>query len=348
MSPDGIEEMKKLQIEPAAWLATVDQLRKETTGHEQQDHEQVNNVFHTTTKAELIKYLHQAAFSPVKATWKKAIENGHFTTWPGLTPEAVEKYLPRHSPATDKGHMSRQKQGIRPTKSEKWAAKKLREWRQESSEEAAAWLNSEEAAEDMAPRQEESKMNELFCATLTIDPKSCTEIDPRDGTTYMDCTGKFPVRSLEGMVTMFIMYDWSSNSILAEPIESTKNDKIIEVFREKIEYLKKRGFKPRFNILDNIASKAIIKYLKEEAEIGVQLVEPHNHRVNAAERAIRTFKSHFIAGLCTCHSEFPLVLWPELVPQAQDTLNMLRRARTHPKLSAYHVLEGVHDYNRVP
>ena len=88
------------------------------------------------------------------------------------------------------------------------------------------------------------------------------------------------------MVTMFIMYDWSSNSILAEPIESTKNDKIIEVFREKIEYLKKRGFKPRFNILDNIASKAIIKYLKEEAKVGVQLVEPHNHRVNAAERAI--------------------------------------------------------------
>ena len=76
--------------------------------------DQVNNAFHTTTKAELIKYLHQAAFSPVKATWKKAIENGHFTTWPGLTPEAVEKYLPRHSPATDKGHMARQKQGVRP------------------------------------------------------------------------------------------------------------------------------------------------------------------------------------------------------------------------------------------
>ena len=184
MSPDGVEEMNKLQIEPAAWLATVDQLRQEATVQEQ-----ANNVFHTTTKAELIKYLHQAAFSPVKATWKKAIENGHFTTWPGLTTEAVEKYLPRHSPATDKGHMSRQKQGIRPTKADKWAAKKLREWRQESSEEAAAWLNSEEAAEDMAPKQEESKMNELFCATMAIDPK--------DGTTYMECTGKFPVRSLE-------------------------------------------------------------------------------------------------------------------------------------------------------
>ena len=151
MSPEEVEEMNKLQIEPTAWLATVEQLRKEAEMTNQTGDEQVNNVFHTTTKAELIKYLHQAAFSPVKATWKKAIANGHFTTWPGLTVEAVEKYLPRHSPATDKGHMSRQKQGVRPAKTEKWAAKKIGERRQESSKEAATWLNSEEAADDIAP-----------------------------------------------------------------------------------------------------------------------------------------------------------------------------------------------------
>ena len=80
MSPEGVEEMNKLQIEPTAWLATIDQLRKEAAKTGQAEDEQVNNVFHTTTKAELIKYLHQAAFSSVKATWKKAIENGQFTT----------------------------------------------------------------------------------------------------------------------------------------------------------------------------------------------------------------------------------------------------------------------------
>ena len=216
----------------------------------------------------------------MKATWKKAIENGHFTTWPGLTPAAVEKYLPRHSPATDKGHMSRQPQGVRSTSKTKsfaneWAAKKIREWRAPNSKAAAEWLNSKEAAEDMAPEQEESKLNEIFCATMTVNLN--------DGTTYMDCTGKFPVKSLDGMVTLLIMYDWSSNSILAKPIENTKDETIIAAFKEKIEYLTQRGFKPRFNILDNIASKAIIKYLKEECKIGIQLVEPHNHRVNAAE-----------------------------------------------------------------
>ena len=121
----------------------------------------------------------------------------------------------------------------------------------------------------MTPEQEESKLNEIFCATMTINLN--------DGTTYMDCTGKFPIKSLDGMVTLFIMYDWSSNSILAQPIENTKDETIIRAFKEKIDYLTQRGFKPRFNILDNIASKAIIKYLKEECKIGIQLVAPHNH-----------------------------------------------------------------------
>ena len=80
----------------------------------------------------------------------------------------------------------------------------------------------------------------------------------------------------------------------------------------------------------------------------MQLVEPHNHRSNAAERAIQTFNNHNIAGLCTCNEDFPSVLWCKLIKQAQDTLNMLRTSRVHQKLSAYQVLEGPHDFNRVP
>ena len=98
------------------------------------------------------------------------------------------------------------------------------------------------------------------------------EINLKDGTTYMDCTGKFPVRSIDGMTTIFILYDWSSNSILSEAIPDTKDETIIRVFKEKIEYLTKRGFKPSFNILDNIASKAIVKILKEDSHIDIQLV----------------------------------------------------------------------------
>ena len=81
------------------------------------------------------------------------------------------------------------------------------------------------------------------------------------------------------------------------------------MFKEKIEYLTSRGFKPKFNILDNIASKAIVKFLKNDCKIGIQLVEPNNHRANAAERAIQTFKNHMIAGFYTFDSNFPIALW---------------------------------------
>ena len=43
---------------------------------------------------DLVTFLHGACFAPVASTWVKAIKNGHFTTWPGLTPELVTKHLP--------------------------------------------------------------------------------------------------------------------------------------------------------------------------------------------------------------------------------------------------------------
>jgi hypothetical protein len=59
-------------------------------------------------------------------------------------------------------------------------------------------------------------------------------------------------------------------------------------------------------------------------------VELHNHRVNAAERAIQTFKDAFIAALATTDSNFPLQLWDQFSPQIHDTLNLLRTSRIDP------------------
>jgi hypothetical protein len=72
------------------------------------------------------------------------------------------------------------------------------------------------------------------------------------------------------------------------------------------------------------------------------------HRANAAERAIRTFKNHFIAGLCSTDKLFPLNLWDQLLPQAEITLNLLRTSRINPKLSAYTQISGAFDYNATP
>jgi len=64
-----------------------------------------------------------------------------------------------------------------------------------------------------------------------------------------------------------------------------------------------RGLKPTFNVLDNKASKVIKEFLQGENS-PYQFVEPHNHRVNASERAIQTWKNHFLSGLCTTDSDF--------------------------------------------
>ena len=42
------------------------------------------------------------------------------------------------------------------------------------------------------------------------------------------------------------------------------------------------------------------------------------------------------------------MLWSKLIQQAQNSLNLLLTSRVHPKISAYHALEGTHDFNRHP
>ena len=59
-------------------------------------------------------------------------------------------------------------------------------------------------------------------------------------------------------------------------------------------------------------------------------------------------KNHFVAGLCTAHPQFPLQLWCELLPQAEISLNLLRRARCNNKLSAYAVYNGEFNFDKTP
>ena len=79
-----------------------------------------------------------------------------------------------------------------------------------------------------------------------------------------------------------------------------------------------------------------------------QLVPPHIHRRNSAERAIRTFKEHFISGLSSTHKDLPLHLWFQLIPHAILTLKLLRQLRMNPKLSGYAQLHGEFNYDATP
>jgi hypothetical protein len=97
--------------------------------------------------------------------------------------------------------------------------------------------------------------------------------------------------------------------------------------------------------MDNQASNIIKKNLTPK-QCDLMLVEPNNHRVNAAERAIQTFKDHFVSALATSDSKFPLQLWDRLAPQVKTTLNMLRSSCINPSKSAYEVLHGPYNWNQ--
>ena len=88
-------------------------------------------------------------------------------------------------------------------------------------------------------------------------------IDKKDNTIFVDLTGKFPLRSTKGYTAIFILYYWTSNTILTTHIKDAKYYTMVESFTKNVEYPSARGFKPEHNVMDNVASKEIWTYLNK-------------------------------------------------------------------------------------
>jgi hypothetical protein len=279
--------------------------------------QQLNSAYDFTSIPALIKFLHAAAFSPVKSTWLKAIKNGFFQSWPGLTSQAVTKHFPQ-SEATTKGHMDQTRKNVRTTQTRANQPKVQREQEDE-------------------PKQEPNNAStqQLFAAITET------------GKIYTDQTGRFPVTSSRGNKYILVLYNYDTNAILTEPLKNRTGNEILRAYQKLHTYLTNRGFKPRTHWLDNEASDALKQFNNQE-QVSFQLVPPHMHRHNAAKRAIRTWKNHFVAGLCSTNTKFPMHLWDRLLPQVTITLNLLRPSRRNPQILAYQMLEGNYDFNSTP
>ncbi|KAL7460503.1 hypothetical protein ACHAXS_000946 [Conticribra weissflogii] len=144
--------------------------------------------------------------------------------------------------------------------------------------------------------------NTIFCWTVIADTKNKT--------VYIELADKFPYRSFEANKYTFVTYDCNSNAIIRG------------FNHHQYRMLNKKRQKPKFCVLDNEASSTIKKFLIDES-IDYQIVLPKEHGVNSAKRAIQTFKNHFISGLRLTDPNFPLQLWDQFLPQAEDSLNML-------------------------
>ena len=282
-------------------------------------------ILKNQSKTELAQYLYGCCGSPVITTWKKAIKNGNFITWPGIDTISLDRDLPK-SIASAKGHLDQERKNLQSTKIP--------------------------PAETNIPEQTDESNEDFFPISDLPNVKTfeaCAQIIPfvAKNTAYHDLTGRFPHRSSRGNEYLLIVYDHDSNSILHSPLKNKTGAEIKRGWISIHERLMKGGNQPKIYILDNEASadlkRALLKY-----NLQYQLVPPHVHRRNAAERAIRTYKSHLLAFLATCDPEFPISEWDRILFQVELTLNLLRSSRVNPRLSAHAYLHGNFDFNKTP
>ena len=91
------------------------------------------------------------------------------------------------------------------------------------------------------------------------------------------------------MQYILVAYVYDINTIMARPMQNRSSESMQKASQDIIAHLDSKGCKPRLNVMDNECSK-IVEQCVTSQNIDIQLVPPANHRVNAAKRAIATFK----------------------------------------------------------
>jgi hypothetical protein len=124
------------------------------------------------------------------------------------------------------------------------------------------------------------------------------------GQLYTYLTGKFSVRSRKGDWYVMVCYVFDCKYVKVVPMKSRSASKWVKAYDLAHQELTSKGFKPKLQTLDNEASSASKNFMTTH-DVEYQLVPPHCYQRSAAERAIHTFKEHFVAGLASFDPDFP-------------------------------------------
>jgi hypothetical protein len=142
-----------------------------------------------------------------------------------------------------------------------------------------------------------------------------------------------------------LVYYFDSNSVMSVAMKSRSSPECLRSYGGVHQELTSRWFKPKLHTMDNVAPAALQIYLTAN-DVSYQLMPPHCHRHNAAERAVHTSKEQFVAGLASVDHDLLIHLWDRLFPQAAMTLNLFWASRLHPRMSAVAHQQGRVDYNK--
>ena len=272
-----------------------------------------NSVYDLPSTEQAIRWLHAVCGYPVKSTWLKAVQAGNFMGWPLLTVRNIQKYFPE-TVETPKGHLNQSRKNVRSTKPKPIPLETFQ-----------------------SPQLVGRKLRDVY-----------THVYNTRDTIFSDQTGKFPHLSSSGNHYLMVMVDIDSSAILVEPIKNRTDPELTRAYSALITRLHRAGVVPRKHVLDNEISNAMKTLITDTYKMTYELVPPGCHRRNAAEVAIRNFKSHFLSILAGVADDFPMKLWDKLLPQAEITINLLRQSNATPTVSAYAHLNGPFDYNKMP
>ena len=92
-----------------------------------------------------------------------------------------------------------------------------------------------------------------------------------------------------------------------ELMQSRDDSKMTRAYTKLYARLEAVGIKPKINMMNNEASRAIKTWLAEE-NTAYQTVAPGDggHRNNRAEHSIQTGSNHIVATITTTDPEFPI------------------------------------------
>jgi len=191
----------------------------------------------------------------------------------------ILKYL-NPSAATAKGHMKRPHHGIRSTRT--WTPVKMMDAGVPVEhvpvilpvDNALPEYQHHPSGPHLIADNVDQSISNIFCFGAFAD-KQC-------GIVYHDMTGLFPFMSFDGSVCFFVLYHYKFNAILATPTAGLDDMTNFKAYKAYFDELEQKGYKPKLNIMDNQATNHIKKILTENV-CKLQVVEPNNHRVNAAE-----------------------------------------------------------------
>jgi hypothetical protein len=122
---------------------------------------------------------------------------------------------------------------------------------------------------------------------------------------FTNNTGQFPIRACSGNQYVLIAFHANGCLILQQAFKTKSDCHRIAAYNIIMTHLVARGLSVDLQILDNKASSNYKESITFKWNATFQLVPPDMHHCNWAERAIHTFKDHFLANLAGVDTAFP-------------------------------------------